>query len=768
MSEIRIIGYADQISVQSGDKINFMLSAEGTDSVKGDIVKLIHGDEHPDGPGFIEKEVNTDLNGQFSVKKQYVQIGSFIEVEDPKNTLDLTESFTLYAFIWPTTPTLKRQGILSRWSVLESSGYALGINSEGKLEFWVGDGKNTDKVYSEIPLEKRMWYFVAASYDNKTQTVSLYQEPTINNYNSLLSPIVPFDYTCHTEEKLRIPPVDSKSKFLIAGCNDYNVARGAFVNQIFNGKIDRCGVQVGTLSRPELDLIRQGESPSMGGMIAHWDPTIGYTEMGIGDEVVDVGPNKLNGLGINRPIRAATGYNWQGKEDCFRLDPNQYGGMAFHDDIVIDCKWESTAFFSIPENLQSGVYAFRTRAGDVEDHIPFFVRAAKPKAKIAFLVPTASYMAYANERMAFDVNATESIGGHTPILSKYDLENDKRLDFGLSTYDHHSDEAGVCYSSYRRPIYNLRPKHRNATTAIPWGLGADLSIVGWLEHLNYEYEVITDEDLHRDGMEVLRPYSVIINGVHPEYYSERMMDATETYLDAGGRLIYTGGNGYYWVSSFREDESWCMEVRKLESGSRAWQAMPGEHYHATSGERGGIWKNRGRAPQKLTGVGLATMGMDKSMPYIRMPDGYHKFSSWIFKGIDPDEQIGGFGLALGGAAGIEIDRYDLTLGTPPHTKILASSDTFSDYWTHVQEEILFNYPGMRGSEDYQVRADMTYLTTRNNGAVFSTGSMAWAHALPYNGFDNNVSRVMANIVDAFCEDGKLPGFAFIAKEKHWK
>ncbi|NQU64033.1 MAG: LamG domain-containing protein, partial [SAR324 cluster bacterium] len=297
MAEIRIIGYADQISVKAGEKIQFMISAEGTDSVKGDIVKLIHGDEHPDGPGFIEEAVETELKGQYKVKKQYVQVGSFVEVEDSKSMLDLTKSFTLYAFIWPSTPDLKRQGILTRWSIQDCSGYALGINPEGKLEFWVGDGKKTDKIYSEVPLEKKLWYFVAASYDSKTQKVSLYQEPVVNSYNSLLSPIVPFDYSCHTEEKVKIQPVGGQYKFLLAGCNDYSVGRGGFVNQIFNGKIDRCGVHGSFLSRAELDRIREGGDPPPERMIAHWDPTIGYSDLVIGDQVIDISPNKLHGMG---------------------------------------------------------------------------------------------------------------------------------------------------------------------------------------------------------------------------------------------------------------------------------------------------------------------------------------------------------------------------------------------------------------------------------------------------------------------------------------
>ena len=36
----------------------------------------------------------------------------------------------------------------------------------------------------------------------------------------------------------------------------------------------------------------------------------------------------------------------------------------------------------------------------------------------------------------------------------------------------------------------------------------------------------------------------------------------------------------------------------------------------------------------------------------------------MLEGVGSDEVIGEFGLAGGGAAGYEIDRYDLALGTP--------------------------------------------------------------------------------------------------------
>jgi N,N-dimethylformamidase len=232
-------------------------------------------------------------------------------------------------------------------------------------------------------------------------------------------------------------------------------------------------------------------------------------------------------------------------------------------------------------------------------------------------------------------------------------------------------------------------------------------------------------------------------------------------------VMYLSGNGYYWITGFRDDEPWIMEVRKLEAGSRAWQARPGEHYLASTGERSGLWRHRNRAPQKLVGTGFASEGMDESVPFRRMPDSYHRSVDWIFAGVQ-GEVIGDFGLAGNGAAGVEIDRYDLTLGTPPHARILASSDMYSDNYPLVQEEIMYNHPGMGGTQHPMVRCDMVYFTTRNHGAVFSPSSIAWGQALPCHGFANNVSRVMKNVLDAFCQPGPLPGGQFNAEEKHWR
>ena len=495
---------------------------------------------------------------------------------------------------------------------------------------------------------------VAASFDPATGEACLRQISVQNSLNSHIGPVTTYDHNSHVIETLRVKPAPSGADFIIAGAHETNPERGDFVAILYSGKIDRCGIVARALSGDEMAQIAQGTVPS--DPLAYWDTKSGYDDRGIGTTITDTGPDGLHAQGVNRPIRAMTGWNWKGREDSFRLDPSQYGGISFHDDALTDCNWETSLTWTPPSSLKSGVYALRVSAGERVDRLPVIIRPDKPRAKIAVQMSTFTYLAYANERLSFDAQIAQAIVGHTPVISADDIEYNKLEEFGLSTYDHHSDGAGVCYSSWKRPIINLRPGYRMAGMTFPWALPADLSLLWWLEHAGYDYDVITDHDVHREGKDALAPYKTVINVTHPEYYSEGMLDATEEYLMGGGRMMYLGGNGYYWVTNACPDDPACIEARKLDVGSRAWQAEPGEGYLATSGERSGLWRSRGRAPQKLVGHGFTAEGMDRSEPFERMPDSFHKRVAWISDGIGDEELIGDFGLALGGAAGVELSH----------------------------------------------------------------------------------------------------------------
>jgi N,N-dimethylformamidase len=198
-----------------------------------------------------------------------------------------------------------------------------------------------------------------------------------------------------------------------------------------------------------------------------------------------------------------------------------------------------------------------------------------------------------------------------------------------------------------------------------------------------------------------------------------------------------------------------MEVRRSEAGTRPHQAPAGEYYLSTNGELGALWRNRGRPPQRLVGVGFTAQGFDRSVHYVRMPDSFDPRAAFIFDGVGPDERIGDFGIMGGGAAGAEVDRYDLELGTPPDALLLATSVPFSDNYNRVSEEILETPPGTRGSQDPEIRSDVVYFRLAGGGAVFSTGSIAWTGSLGHNGYDNNVSRITGNVLRRFASPEPL-------------
>ena len=156
------------------------------------------------------------------------------------------------------------------------------------------------------------------------------------------------------------------------------------------------------------------------------------------------------------------------------------------------------------------------------------------------------------------------------------------------------------------------------------------------------------------------------------------------------------------------------------------------------------------------GIGFTAQGFDNSSPYRCNEDSYDPRAAFIFEGVE-GEIIGDHESLImnRGAAGFELDRADDELGTPAHTLRLASSFGHSDSYQHVIEEVLMSNSMQGGTIEPRVRADMVYFEYPNNGAVFSTGSIAWCGALSHNSYDNNVSRITENVLHAFQSNGSI-------------
>ena len=143
-----------------------------------------------------------------------------------------------------------------------------------------------------------------------------------------------------------------------------------------------------------------------------------------------------------------------------------------------------------------------------------------------------------------------------------------------STYDSHIDRSGICFSAVRRPNFDFRPRARSRIVAAPRQFPADLYLVDWLEQMGFDFDAISDFDLHNEGADVLSQYRVVITGSHPEYWSGAMIEARDSYLQDGGRLMCLGGDGFHWSTAVTNDNGGLIEVRRF-TGVRTWQAQPG-------------------------------------------------------------------------------------------------------------------------------------------------------------------------------------------------
>ena len=121
----------------------------------------------------------------------------------------------------------------------------------------------------------------------------------------------------------------------------------------------------------------------------------------------------------------------------------------------------------------------------------------------------------------------------------------------------------------------------------------------------------------------------------------------------------------------------------------------------------------------------------------------------MFEGVE-GETFGGYGLSGGGAAGFELDRADVDLGTPEGAAILARSEDPPRSFVAVPEELLSHVNTVSGeSPDDLKRGEIVYFEREGGGAVFSVGSITFCGSLWQDGFQGPVSRLLENVVRRF-------------------
>jgi N,N-dimethylformamidase len=733
----QLTGYVMSDSEPAGGTFRIAADSQGRE-IRARLVG-IDGPEQDFGMGLWAS--TRDLDGcplvVFEGRDQVTTAGSFgyaRAVPSPHGDDGL--SCTLW--FWPGQDEVHEpMTLLSLVAVDGSAGCTIATTSYGQVSFRAWDLEDEVTVVTDASVLGRTWNGIALSIDRPTDSIEL-----------VLAERTRVRGTRVLESRAVVGPVPAVLDVVVdlglGGRPRQEGGPGA--DELFEGKVDNPRIWSQPLTESQLvDALH--DRPVAATPVAEWafGPAAGD----------DWDPNRVRNphnprldlVLANRPQTGVTGHRWTGRSTDFRVAPAEYSAVRLHADDLADAGWEVNAEISIPGDLGSGLYGVELTCGDETDVIPVYVRppaGGSPTAQVLYLVPTMTYQAYGNDRQ----HAHADFGDMTAQRDNGPYEDwiDAHPEFGSSLYDPHPDGSGCSYSTRRRPLGNVRPDYISWITGFPRHYSADLAIVSWLRHTGKAFEVATDHDLHRDGVDLLARYAVVVTGSHPEYYSGQMLDALSEHLQRGGRLMYLGGNGFYWVTGVAEDGS--IEVRRGHAGTRSSESLPGEDTLTLTGEPGGLWRHRGRTPNELVGVGFAAQGWTGGVPYVvaeGLPDELHAV---LFGDLPAGSVIGDFG-SLRGAAGDEVDRFDLDRGSPPNTVVLATSSPFNDGYQPAVEDHPTLTPGVGGGSNPKVRADLTYIDLPDGGAVFSTGSINWFSCLPVNGFDNDIARVSTNVLNAF-------------------
>jgi hypothetical protein len=201
------------------------------------------------------------------------------------------------------------------------------------------------------------------------------------------------------------------------------------------------------------------------------------------------------------------------------------------------------------------------------------------------------------------------------------------------------------YAHPRRPVIPLtgrfeqvrRELSRSGREASP---ESQQAFALWLKEHQLTAQHVTDIELGRMPLDVLRRYAVIVFPGHSEYYERATYDRLLAYRNGGGRLYFLSGNSFYGEVAVGKSHIVRLDYR-YRTPTRS------DFRIAVTGFRSCCW------PKSVTPLYHLAAGVRQRLP-------------WLFDGTDlqaGDE----FGLAAG-----EVDTIDAKM-SPPGTVTIASA-----------------------------------------------------------------------------------------------
>ena len=654
----------------------------------------------PGGPRWGERPVGWADPVEVALTPRPLACGSYLEVV-PGPPAPGTFTFALWC-----RPTL----IDGAWHALASQrlggqpGWAVFLTAAGVLAAVVHAGGRAHWCAAKDPLVADAWQLVAVTRDAAEGTLAVARWNPATSAASTVD-TVPADATA---------TVSGDGRLLLGA---YETGAGEVAGH-FDGKLARPVLLGRAISVEDM----AGGAPSDdAAAIAAW-----RFERDVGAvRVADSTGHGHDAEVRNAPLRAVTGPGWSGRPGRrYTEAPADYDAIHLHADDLDDARWPVSAELPIGRDAEPGIHLARLRTADDELCLPFVVVSEAPAHPLAYLAPTLTWQAYASDRSVHEFaedGVTDALGG---------------------LYDLHPDGSPRHLSSRLRPSRSGVPERG----ARAWGahtVAADLMLTGGLEALGLAHDVLADRRLHDGGSALLAPYRCVVVGPHPEYTTAAMRDAFDAYLAQGGRIVYLGGNGFYWVTSLDPARPHLIEVRKggLGEVGPEFKSQPGQAQHQTTLEDGGFWSERGRPPRALTGVEFVANGHVDGRDgrgFTRLPAAADPRYAWVFDGV-AEEPIGAYGANLGSAAGYEMDAvlpWTWSEDQPAPVALARCVDA-----TLYGPRLISVAPV----------ADIALRVLPNGGATFAAGSITWSGSLAEHGFANGVARITANVLRRFAE-----------------
>ncbi|MEC7502099.1 MAG: N,N-dimethylformamidase beta subunit family domain-containing protein, partial [Planctomycetota bacterium] len=521
--------YAEK-SIAAGEDIVFRVSS----SVPYDL-RVLKLDGEVDDPA-------TDIEiGKFngvSAGVQPVHLGSYVHVPRFIKQSEIKEGLTLECWLRPwgfNHPS----GIITQVDQ-DGNGFGLLLRADSRVEaFWTDESGNvTNRVSTtSFRMARRVWTHLVAAFAD--DSVRLYCNGELCG-----------DFAANSLPRTANGPIR-------LGASGGSVG----ADQFLDGDIAMPTIYGRVLTADEVRhrfRLRALKSPTPEKLLACWS----LAEES-GERIKDSSENDR----VGRIINHAT---WQVGGPSFRAesiqrygqnyDPSQDGNrghaLRFCSDDLIDCRWQESHRLNIPSDAPSGVYVGRFSYDwdnkPMQYDCTFIVRRPgdRKQSPVLMICSTSTWLAY--NCAPFPRPRPAGRDWNAPSLP------------GAPTY--------CCYHNHRagQPTYYLGVNR-------PWpGAGADnlfspkevdyshlmrgeLFTHRWLDGVyddaaRYQYDVVTDWDLHNNPA-LLDGYSVVIVNGHSEYWSAEAFTGLDRYLSGGGNLMVMSGNTFFWRTSYNADGS---------------------------------------------------------------------------------------------------------------------------------------------------------------------------------------------------------------------